>query len=136
MVEYPSAFVMIVCKTLSIGTLDANSDFTHWQNREWDMTEGKMHCRRIEMTVTPQNDNDGPFNQDKCWHTALTLGPRFDTEHPNSPYRFWRVACPVKIVDVGRDGLPGTADDVLIGYKLPECPTLEGKVECDQDTAI
>ena len=137
---FPLAFVMILCKTIAGGPDGDNSDQTHWQNRDWDMTGGVMHCRRVEVQVTPVAETQGqeapPWTPDACWRTALTLGPKWDDQHPNSPYRFWRVACPVKIVNPGPDGIPGTPDDEIVGWKLPECPYKDGTVDCEVDSAI
>lgn len=130
----PLVFVMIVCKVVSAGPEDINSGMTGSRNLAWDMTDSVMHCRRLEVQVTSaaeeHNQEAPPWNLDTCWHTALTLGPQFDAEHPNSHYRFWRVACPVPIHTSKDPSSP------IVGWKLPECPYKDGTVECEQDSAI
>lgn len=127
----PLAFVMIVCKTISAGPEDINSAYTGSKNLAWDMSEGVMHCRRAEVQVTPLDEqNAPPWTPDTCWRTALTLGPRWDTDHPNSPYRFWRVACPVPIHTSQDPSSP------IVGWKMPECPYKDGTVECETDSVI
>lgn len=134
MVSMPLAFVMIVCKTISGGAPDVNSDTTGWQNRIWDTTNGVMHCQRLEIQVqsaAEQQDQPAPpWTPDACWHSALTLGPKWDTDHPNSPYRFWRVACPVPIHTNKDPSSP------IVGWKMPECPYKDGTVVCETDSTI
>jgi hypothetical protein len=134
MVPMPAVIVLILCKTVLVGEPDQNSDKTGWQNREWAYVDAKMVCRRNEIQVTDiaadQGADPQPFDLNKCWHSALVMGPAWDQQHPNSAYRFWRVGCPVPIVRKNQDG---TED--IIAWKIPDCGHRE-TVICEVDTAI
>jgi hypothetical protein len=127
----PPVLVMIVCKVI-LGAPDDNSAYTHWRASEWDMTGGVMHCRRQEVPLydpaVDQGAQEQPFNQMACNRTAMRLGPQFDIDHKDKPWRFWRAACPAPIVD--------TQSGKIVGWKLPECSTYGGTIICDQDTEI
>ena len=68
-----------------------------------------------------------PFNQQRCQRAGITLGVNWDQAHRSSRYRFWRVACPVPIVD--------TKTGEVIAWKMPECGRRDIMV-CEVDTAI
>jgi hypothetical protein len=55
------------------------------------------------------------------------LGVQWDQSHKSSKYRFWRVACPVPIVD--------TRTGEVIAWKMPDCGHRD-TVVCEVDTAI
>lgn len=124
----PPVIVIFVCKTILLAAPDP---FTRWENREWDLTGSVMHCRRIETQVTDASADQGatpqPFNQQSCQRSAMMLGPAWDTANSGSKYRFWKAACPTRIIN--------TVTGETIGWKLPECPT-DGTTICEQDSAI
>jgi hypothetical protein len=55
------------------------------------------------------------------------LGTQWDAGHRGSSYRFWRVACPVPIVD--------TRTGDIISWKMPECGHRD-TVRCEVDAEI
>jgi hypothetical protein len=134
MVPMPAVVVLIVCKTVIAGPPDQNAAFTKAENREWATEHAMMVCRRQEVAMYDQAEAAGAdpqgFNLQRCQRSAMTLGPNWDRSHPNSAYRFWRVACPVPIVRKNQDG----SEDV-IAWKLPDCGHRE-TVVCEVDTAI
>jgi hypothetical protein len=136
----PQTIVLIVCKVEFIGLPNENARMTGWRDTEWDMTNGQMHCRRIQVDVYDKDVDQGatpqPFTPIACMRTAMKLGPQFDADAGDKPWRFWRSACPVPIKNYGPDGVMGTPDDETVGWQLPPCPSSNGTVVCDQDTVI
>lgn len=134
MVPMPTAVVLIVCKTVVAGPPDANAAYTGWQDRIWATEHSMMVCRREEVSLYDPDVDRGAapqaFTPTACWRTAMRLGPQFDAAHKNSPWRFWRAACPVPIVRKNPDG---TED--IIAWKMPDCGHRE-TVVCEVDTAI
>ncbi|MDJ0514676.1 MAG: hypothetical protein QNJ62_14635 [Methyloceanibacter sp.] len=130
-VPMPSAVVLIVCKTVVAGEPDINAKWTGYENREWAIEHGMMQCRRQEVQLFDQAEALGaaaqPFNQQRCQRASLMLGVQWDQAHKSSNYRFWRVACPVPIVD--------TRTGEVIAWKMPECGRRD-TVVCEVDTAI
>lgn len=139
MADMPSVLVLIVCRVLFVGEPDENSKFTNWRNTEWDMSQGVMHCKREQIELYDKSVDQGadpmPFTPMACMRAAMTLGPQFDVENRDRPWRFWRAACPVKVMD--DNGTPGDPrDDKHIGWAIPPCPEAHGVLECESDTAI
>ena len=134
MVPMPAALVLIVCRVVSAGPEDPNASFTKVQNLEWDTSGAVMHCRRQEVQMydpaVDQGADSKPFTMMDCWRSGFLMGSQWDAQHPNSKYRFWKVACPVAIVNRKADG-----SEEIIGWKLPDCGRRE-TVECEVDTAI
>ncbi len=130
-VPMPSAVVLIVCKTVIAGEPDINAKWTGYENREWLIEDSMMQCRRQEVQLYDQSEAVGaaaqPFNQQRCQRASLMLGVQWDQAHKSSSYRFWRVACPVPIVD--------TRTGEVIAWKMPECGHRD-TVICEIDTAI
>ena len=130
-VPMPAAVVLIVCKTVIAGPEDQNAGYTGHENREWATEHTMMVCRRQEVEVFDQAEAQGadaqPFNTQRCQMSAMRLGAEWDAGHRGSAYRFWRVACPVPIMD--------TRTGEVIGWKLPECGNPD-TVICEVDTAI
>jgi hypothetical protein len=130
-VPMPSAVVLIVCKTVIAGEPDINAKWTGYENREWLIEDSMMQCRRQEVQLYDQSEAMGaaaqPFNQQRCQRASLMLGVQWDQAHKSSSYRFWRVACPVPIVD--------TRTGEVIAWKMPECGHRD-TVICEIDTAI
>jgi len=131
MVPMPAAVVLIVCKTVIAGPDDQNSQYTGYENREWATEHSMMICRRQEVQLYDQAESMGaaaqPFNLQRCQRSGIMLGAEWDAGHRGSKYRFWRVACPVPIVD--------TRTGDIIAWKMPECPA-PSTVVCEVDTAI
>lgn len=130
-VPMPAALVLIVCKTLIAGPPDSNAAFTGYEDREWATEHSMMVCRRQEVTLVDMSVGPGaatqPFNSQRCWRSGLMIGSAWDAGHPNSRYRFWRVACPVPIVN--------TITGEVIAWKLPSCGH-RATVVCEVDTEI
>ena len=132
-VPMPSAVVLIVCKTVLMPAdqQDLNSKWTGYENRTWLIEDSMMHCKREEVQLFDQAEAMGaaaqPFNQQRCQRASLMLGVQWDQSHKSSNYRFWRVACPVPIVD--------TRTGEVIAWKMPDCGHRD-TVVCEVDTAI
>lgn len=133
-VSMPAVIVLIVCKTVLAGPPDQNAGFTKSENRDWATPNSMMVCRREEVQMIDQAEDQGAdpqgFNQQRCQRSAMMLGPQWDASHQSSSYRFWRVACPVPIVRKNQDG-----SEDIIAWKLPDCGHRE-TVVCEVDTAI
>ncbi|ODS01383.1 hypothetical protein AUC68_00535 [Methyloceanibacter methanicus] len=137
----PSAIVLIVCKTVVAGPADQNAAYTGYENLEWATEHSMMVCRRQKVDLYDPAVDGGfdvsgkrlpaaapqPFNQQRCQRAGITLGVNWDQAHRGSKYRFWRVACPVPIVD--------TRTGEVIAWKMPECGRRD-IVVCEVDTAI
>ena len=130
-VPMPAAIVLIVCKTVVVGPPDANANFTRAENRAWATEHAMMICRREEVQMYDKAEAEGadpqPFNAQRCQRSAMMLGPQWDAQHQSSSYRFWRVACPVPIIN--------TITGEVIAWKLPDCGHRD-TVVCEVDTAI
>ena len=130
-VPMPSAVVLIVCKTVVSGPVDHNAAYTGYENRDWATEHSMMVCRRQEVQLYDQAEAMGaaaqPFNLQRCQHAGISLGVNWDQSHRGSSYRFWRVACPVPIVD--------TKTGDIIAWKMPDCGRRD-IVLCEVDTAI
>jgi hypothetical protein len=129
-VPMPATLVLFVCRVV-LGEPDANSGFTNWRPSEWDMKDGVMHCRRLEVplydSAVDQGAAEQPFTPWACMQAAAKMGPGFDVEHKDKPWRFWRAACPTKIInDKGE----------VVGWQIPACPESYGTVICETDSAI
>jgi len=131
MVPMPAAVVLIVCKTVIAGPADQNSQHTGYENREWAFEHSMMVCRRQEVQLYDEAEAQGadaqPFNMQSCQRSGIMLGAEWDVSHSGSNYRFWRVACPVPIVD--------TQTGDIIAWKMPECGHRD-IVRCEVDSEI
>jgi Ni/Co efflux regulator RcnB len=130
-VPMPAAVVLIVCKTVVAGPMDQNAAYTGYENREWATEHSMMVCRRQEVQLYDQAEAMGaaaqPFNLQRCQRSGIMLGTQWDAGHRGSSYRFWRVACPVPIVD--------TRTGDIIAWKMPECGHRD-TVRCEVDAEI
>jgi len=135
-VPMPAAVVLIVCKTVIAGPDDQNAAYTGYENREWATEHSMMVCRRQEVQLedsallqaTPAVPASAqPFTMQRCQRSGIMLGTQWDAGHRGSSYRFWRVACPVPIVD--------TRTGEVIAWKLPECGHRD-TVLCEIDAEI
>ena len=138
MPAFPNVLVLIVCRVVTLGDVDPH---TGWQNTEWDMTNGVMHCKREQVELYDPSVDQGadpqPFTPFQCMRAAMTLGPQFDVDSTNAKrnWRFWKAACPVPVMN--DNGTPSNPrDDTIIGYSIPPCPEARGVLECEADTAI
>lgn len=135
----PPTIVLIVCKTVVVAPQDANDKYTGHENRDWDYDHGMMVCRRNEVQVYDATVDQGadpvPFSTAQCMRSAIMLGVSWNMQNRSSAYRFWRAACPVPIKNAGPDGVQGTRDDQIVGWKLPECGHRD-TVKCETDTVI
>jgi hypothetical protein len=138
MVPMPAVVVLILCKTVVVGPPDQNVSFTHSENRDWATENSMMVCRRQEVEVIDVDVDKGadpqPFTTQRCFRSAMVMGPAWDIQHRNSPYRFWKVACPVPIVKQFKDEA-GKLREEIIAWKLPDCGHRD-TVVCEVDTAI
>jgi hypothetical protein len=134
MVPMPAAIVLIVCRVVSGGPEDPNAGYTKHQMLDWDYAEAKMHCRRQEVQMYDPSVDQGadpkPFTMMDCWRSGFLMGSQWDAQHPNSKYRFWKVACPVAVVRKNQDG-----SEDIVGWKMPDCGHRE-TVVCEADTEI
>ena len=130
-VPMPAVVVLIVCKTVVAEPEDQNAKYTGYENREWATEHSMMVCRRQEIQLYDQSEAMGaaaqPFDLRRCQRSGIILGTRWDASHRNSSYRFWRVACPVPIVD--------TRTGDIIAWKMPECGRRD-IVRCEVDADI
>jgi hypothetical protein len=138
MLTMPNVLVLIVCRVLTTGEPDPN---THWQNTEWDMSGGVMHCKREQVELYDPAPDSGadpvPFSPIACMRAAMMLGPAFDVDATDAkrPWRFYKAACPVKVMN--DNGTPNDPrDDTQIGWAIPPCPESRGVLVCESDTAI
>lgn len=139
MADMPSVLVLIVCRVLFVGEPDDNAKFTNWRNTEFDMSQGVMHCKRQQVELYDPSVDQGadpvPFTPMACMRAAMMLGPQFDVDNRDKPWRFWRAACPVPMMD--DNGTPDNPrDDRIVGWQIPPCPEAHGVLVCESDTAI
>lgn len=131
MVSMPAAVVLIVCKVTIAGPADQNAEFTGSENLQWAYEHSMMVCRRQEVSLYDSDVAKGadaqPFNMARCWRSGLMLGSQWNAAHPNSGYRFWRVACPVPSIN--------TITGEIIAWHMPDCGHRD-VVRCENDTAI
>lgn len=126
-VPMPPEVVLIVCKTKRGDPVndDPNAKWTGVENREWLIEDSKLQCMRHEIQVFDQAEAQGadyqPFNHHRCMAAGIMIGVSWDMSHKSSKYRFWKVACPTPIKNYGPDGIKGTPDDRIVGWKMPEC---------------
>ncbi len=127
----PPIVVLILCKVVSAGPADMNAGWTNHQNLKWDLAGGVMTCRRNEVALTNPAENNGadpkPYTEMDCWRSGFMMGAQWDATHQGSRYRFWRVACPVPIVD--------TETGDILDWHIPSCSAgkLAGVVVCEND---
>lgn len=133
-VHIPPVLVLIVCKVISGGAPDQNSDMTGAQNLQWATENSMMVCRRNEVQLYDPAEDHGaaPLNSDfsqagQCARQGILTATQWDQSHKASPWRVWKVGCPSPIVDL-RTGQ-------VIGYKLPDCGH-QDTVVCEVDSAI
>jgi len=133
MVPMPQILVLVVCKVLFLGPPDDNALKTGWRDTEWDTRQGVMHCQRHEIQLYDRAVDQGalpqPFNQESCRRTAMTLGPQYDVDNRDRPWRFWRSACPTPIF-ADKDS------NEIVGWHIPECGSFGGTVICELDSVI
>ena len=132
-VPMPTAVVLIVCKTVLAGPPDHNAAYTGYENRQWAIEHSMMVCRRQEVQLFEVGDagfseaDPQPFNPQRCQRAGIMLGAQWDASNKGSAYRFWRVACPVPIID--------TRTGEIIAWKMPECGKRD-VVRCEVDAEI
>lgn len=138
MPAFPNVLVLVVCRVVILGDIDPH---TGWQNTDWDMTNGVMHCKREQVEIYDPSVDQGaapvPFTPMACMRAAMMLGPQFDVDatFAKRPWRFFKAACPVRVMD--DNGTPSDPrDDKHIGWSIPPCPEARGVLECEADTAI
>lgn len=129
-VPMPPVVVLIVCKSMIVGP---GLPETGWEQRAWVIEDGKMQCRREVIQMTSAEDTT--FSKMDCMRAGIMAIPQWDQAHRSGSYRGWKVACPVPVVDTGPDNIPGTADDTIIDWTLPDCGSRE-TVVCEKDIAI
>jgi hypothetical protein len=136
-VPMPPVVVLIVCKVLFVGEPDDNAKFTGWRDTEWDLAQGMMHCRRSEIQRYDAAADEGPsrgdgpaaalpFTQAACNRAGVMQGAQFDADHRDKPWRVWRFACPVPMMN--------TETGEIVGWQLPDCG--HHAVICESDSVI
>ena len=124
----PPVVVLILCRVISHGSPDP---MTNWMDLEWDTRNAMMICRRQEVQMTDPAADQGAtpqsFNEQRCRQSAMTLGSTWDAQHQNSNYRFWKAACPSRIIN----DITGET----IGWQIPSCGHAD-TVICESDSAI
>jgi predicted RNA-binding Zn-ribbon protein involved in translation (DUF1610 family) len=130
-VPMPPVVVLIVCKSMIVGP---GIPETGWENRAWVIEDGKMQCRREEVQLYSPEEAQS-FSANDCGRAAIMAIPQWDEQHKGSNYRAWRVACPVPVMNTGKDGIKGTPDDEVVDWVLPDCGHPE-TVVCEKDIAI
>jgi hypothetical protein len=142
----PAALVLIVCKTIiGVGPPDQNAEWTKHEDRDWATENSMMVCRRYEVSmadptegmvadnqqgIDPTKETGAlpqPFNEQRCLGAGIRMFPAWDEEHKNGPWRAWRVACPVPIIN--------TITKEIIDWKMPECGHRD-TVVCEVDSVI
>ncbi len=130
-VPMPAIVTLIVCRTVLAGPTDQNAAYTGYENRQWATEHSMMVCRRQEVQLYDQAEAQGAdpqaFTRQRCQRAGIVLGAQWDASHKGSSYRFWRVACPVPVID--------TRTGKVIAYTMPDCGHRE-TVICEADTSI
>ena len=149
----PASLSVIACrvvdKTGLPGRQNPKMAAPNWKDLEWYINQGlELECKRevIEnMDDSTQYAAGGtgkeiPLDPDwshssECAARAMEIGPRWNDAHPG--WAVLAIGCPVPIKNYGADGIKGTFDDEIVGYKLPECPTFmpgtENRMKCSYD---
>jgi hypothetical protein len=143
MIPMPAVVVIVFCKAVFVPSEDdvtnSNSDYTKHYEFQWATEHSKMVCKREEISLIDPNETPEqqaqPYTQFICNMTGLQIGAKWDHDHPGNSYKFYRTACPVKIID--------TQTGAIIGWKIPECSTKPngmdgqyGTLVCEGDVAI
>lgn len=130
-VPMPAVVVLFICKTAIVGPPDQNAAATGWQDREWKTEHNQMICFRKEIALwdaaAAQGALEQPFNQNICNRVGVQMGATYDATHSRSNYRFWRVACPVPVVD--------TRTGEVVAWRIPDCG-ISGTVRCESDITL
>jgi hypothetical protein len=131
-VPMPPVVVLVFCKVVLAGPADQNAGYTGHQNLQWDTEHSQMICRRQEIQLFDMSAAQGadpkPFSQFDCWRSGFQIGAQWDATHQTSKYRFWRTACPVKVVN--------SITGEVIAWKIPECGRYDGTVVCEGDITL
>lgn len=105
-----------------------------WRDLEWHRdAEFALECKRIAVklqdavTANYSSKKAADLNPDwseptQCSARSMDLAPRWSAQNPG----YWPLAigCPTPIAN--NMGTPDdTSDDVIIDYKMPECPSYE-----------
>jgi len=122
----PPILVVIACKIAIAGPPDINAEFTHVENTKWAIENSMMQCKREEITLydpdegAPQPGGGQVFalhpnfsDASQCARAGIRLSMDWDESHRNTPWRVWRIGCPVPIVNM--------QTGEMIGYKMPDC---------------
>lgn len=132
----PAQLALIVCKVEFVGTPTENDRYTGHRETKWNTEGGVMHCRRHAIDL--YSETDSTFSQFDCNFAGVRLGAGFDRANADSPWRFFKFACPVPTID--------TNTGEILAWTLPECGSLPGTssapgddrglIECEGDTPI
>jgi hypothetical protein len=122
---------LIVCAVTTLphtpGSLNEyNSRWTGYQNFEFKITHGQMHCRVKKIPLTPIDGGDAPSNIWACTRAGVTEAARWDTTHQR--WKVWKTACPAPIVDL--------KTGKIIAWSSPYCGGERGTVICEVDHSI
>ncbi len=139
----PTSLVLIVCRghvePWSTPDEQANAEYTHAENWQWDYPDSKMLCKRSEIPMIDQ-DEGKPLNGGtvfslhpnfadaaQCAAAGIQLENQWDRQNKGSAWRVWRVGCPTPVIDA-ESGL-------VLSYVLPDCGHFD-TIVCEIDSTI
>lgn len=135
MVEMPAVIVLIACLATPVGEPTENDKMTGHEETEWVLSEGKKHCRRMEVQMgDPQYESGAadfqPFNQFRCNQAGVRMMTNFDVDQrmKKGKYRAWRFLCPTPKYN-GNTG-------EITSYQIPEDCGDRATIECEGDMEI
>lgn len=83
-------------------------------------TNGKsVYSDMVDEGFLPLNPNFGSPAQ--CARTAMLISPDWDKANPG--WSVISVACPSPVMSSGPDGIERNADDYIVDWIVPECPS-------------
>lgn len=132
----PAAVVVIACKVAFTPYASAvdeeNASYTHHRPYEWAIKHSQMQCRRHEIQLYNPEDPNDSFTPLKCMRASWQVRMQWDMGHENSPWRVWKTACPIPIIN--------SVTGQILAWQMPGCPREDKQgrvtVHCDVDTQI
>lgn len=134
MFDLPPWIIVISCLTQPTGTIDQNSKWTGYENREWAVVQGQLQCKAEKVDLTDESALLGApglaFNSHRCSVAAISYIPKWDEMNRRSDYRAWRVACPRPKVDL--------ETGEIVGFEDPDCPppSYKDKMVCRVESEV
>jgi hypothetical protein len=129
----PQTVIIVSCRVDDLtgqpGRQDPALAARGWMDLEWHFDKGnELECKREELPLTDSVALMSPEVQElkpnfsawaQCAAVAMQVGPAYEKAHKG-----WAVAavgCPSPMMD--DNGTPSTADDRVVGWTLPSCPS-------------